>query len=284
DELVITFIKKFKILSPQQEKLPIAIDESQMAIRMYDKPFFYDGPLQPFFLSYFGQSSFLVQGSYVLYYQEQFLEHALSDTSSMFQKERSIKQSAIVVDEKFLPDLVQNILGKLGFDENDVASWSEPIEHINLYPELQDIYIYGRNIPKFVQNKIQSVNPEKILGGNIKDKFGDRKRFLYCGINSHNINAILIYELIFRSSLRNEFGLGLYTTLNLDYAISYTGRNDILEGLISSNKDLIRECHDPIFSEVEQVVGRTELAVKAFEIVYLPSYISFKIMKDISNT
>ncbi|CAG8668497.1 13325_t:CDS:2 [Funneliformis caledonium] len=285
--------------------------------------------------------------------------------------------NSIVVAEKFSPDLVQHILGKLGFDENDVASWSEPIEvpfgvsstlyiarfaiihglpfqHINLYPELQDIYIFGGNIPKFIQNKIQSVNPEKILGGKvrntipaniftykykfrsneqklnvisqIRDKFGDGRRFLYRGINSHNINATLTYgfmDVIFRSSLRKEFGPGLYTTPNLDYAISYAGRNgtllifdlsnfdrnltskhlkdleewkatvkghiclgdddkprppfheeDILEGLISSNHDIIRECHDPIPSEVEQVVGRTELAFKAFEnrlfaIIYL---------------
>ncbi|CAG8568148.1 15926_t:CDS:2 [Funneliformis mosseae] len=115
-----------------------------------------------------------------------------------------------------------------------------PFQHINLYPELRDI---------------QSVNPEKILGGKvrntipasiftykykfrsneqklnvisqIRDKFGDRRRFLYREINSHNINVTLTYGfiVIYRSSLRNEYGPGIYTTPNLDYAISYAGRN-----------------------------------------------------------
>ncbi|CAG8736531.1 11209_t:CDS:1, partial [Funneliformis mosseae] len=51
---------------------------------------------------------------------------------------------------------------------------------------------------------------------------------------------------------------------------------DILEGLISFNHDIIRVCHDPIPSEVEQVVGRTELAFEALKIIYLPSYICFE--------
>ncbi|CAG8671070.1 7759_t:CDS:2, partial [Funneliformis caledonium] len=137
--------------------------------------------------------------------------------------------NAIVVDEKFSSDL-----------------------HINLHPELQDIYIYGGNIPKFIQNKIQSVNPEKILKLNvisqIRDKFGDRRRFPYRGINSHNINATLTYGFIDDDKPRPPFH-----------------EEDILEGLISFNHDIIREFHDPIPSEVEQVVGRTELAFKAFE-------------------
>ncbi|CAG8526395.1 8061_t:CDS:2 [Funneliformis mosseae] len=138
----------------------------------------------------------------------------------------------------------------------------------------------------------------------IRDKFGDR-RFLYRGINSQNINATLTYGfiVIFRSSLRNEYGPGIYTTPNLDYAISYAGRNGMLlifdcsnldRNLTSKHLNDLEEwkatvkshiCledddkprppfHEEDILEVEQVVGRTELAFKAFEnrlfaIIYL---------------
>src|SRR5438034_2516804 len=52
DELINTFIKKFQTLIPKQEKLPIVIDESQVAITKHEKCFSTtqnDGQLRPFF-------------------------------------------------------------------------------------------------------------------------------------------------------------------------------------------------------------------------------------------
>ncbi|CAI2166915.1 19276_t:CDS:2 [Funneliformis geosporum] len=82
-----------------------------------------------------------------------------------------------------------------------------PFQHIKFYPELENIYMY---IGKIVQNKIQSVNPERILeASQIRDKFGDRKKFLYREINSHNNNAILskgFMDAIFQGSLKMKLG------------------------------------------------------------------------------
>ncbi|CAB4412115.1 unnamed protein product [Rhizophagus irregularis] len=52
DGLINTFVKKFQTLIPKQEKLPIVIDESQVAINKHEKHFsttIANGPLRPFF-------------------------------------------------------------------------------------------------------------------------------------------------------------------------------------------------------------------------------------------
>src|SRR4051794_22619297 len=134
-----------------------------------------------------------------------------------------------------------------------------PFRHIDLYPELEGFYMYGGEIPKIVKDKIQSLSTEKILGGKtrstipanifayeykyksneqkinvisqIRDKFGDQKKFLYRGINSHNINLTLtegFMDARYQGSLRKEFGVGLYTTPDIEYAVLYAGRNGSL--------------------------------------------------------
>src|ERR1700733_932027 len=101
--------------------------------------------------------------------------------------EEASQESSKSVAEAFSPDRVQKILVELGFGEDNVASWNEPIEvpfgvsstlfiarvaiiyglpfrHIDLYPELEGIYVHGGNIPNIVKDKIQSLNTEKIVG------------------------------------------------------------------------------------------------------------------------
>ncbi|CAB4382217.1 unnamed protein product [Rhizophagus irregularis] len=229
-----------------------------------------------------------------------------------------------------------------------------PFRHIDLYPELDYIQTHGGEIPKFVNKKIQSLSTKQILGGEprntipenifiygyiykpeeqalnvvsqIMDKFGHTKKFLYRGINTHDIRETLLegfMEVRGRVSMRKDFGDGLYATPDIEYAIKYTGRNgsllvfdwsdldrnltykilddlevwkatvkgficlgnnnkplppqhyeDIIQGPISSNYDAISHCHEPVPLDTEQVVGKTDLGIKAFAnryfaIVYL---------------
>ena len=203
----------------------------------------------------------------------------------LFQESKSVP-----VAETFSPNQVKKILAKIGFNEDDVASWNESIEvplgvsstlyitriaiisglsfpYVNLYQELEGICMYGGKIPQCVQDKIHSISTKEILGGKgevgdcipekvlaytynyrkdeqklkvisqIRDKFGDTRKFLYRGINSHNMNATLVEGFMDRSSLRKEFGTGLYATPNIDYAIEYAGRNGTLIIFDWSNPD-----------------------------------------------
>ncbi len=227
-------------------------------------------------------------------------------------------------------------------------------QHIDLYPELDYIQTHGGEIPKFVNKKIQSLSTKQILGGEprntipenifiyeyiykpkeqvlnvvsqIMDKFDHTKKFLYRGINTHDIRETLLegfMEVRGRASMRKDFGVGLYATPDIEYAIKYAGRNgsllvfdwsdldrnltykvlddlevwkatvkgficlgdnnkplppqhyeDIIQGPISSNYDAISHYHEPVPLDTEQVVGKTDLGIKAFAnrffaIVYL---------------
>ena len=227
-------------------------------------------------------------------------------------------------------------------------------QHIDLYPELDYIQTHGGEIPKFVNKKIQLLSTKQILGGEprntipenifiyeytykskeqvlnvvsqIMDKFGHTKKFLYCGIDTHDIRETLLEGFMEgrgRVSMRKDFGGGLYATPDIEYAIKYAGRNgsllvfdwsdpdrnltykilddlevwkatvkgficlgnnnkllppqhyeDIIQGPISSNYDAISHCHEPVPLDAEQVVGKTDLGIKAFAnrlfaIVYL---------------
>jgi hypothetical protein len=80
---------------------------------------------------------------------------------------------------------------------------------------------------RFNEQKINIISQIKII-------FGNQKKFLYCGINSHNINYINLtlikgfMDARHQGSLRKEFGVGLYTTPNIEYAVSYAGRNGFI--------------------------------------------------------
>src|SRR3954453_20857386 len=112
--------------------------------------------------------------------------------------EASFQESKRVpVAETFSPDQVKKILVEIGFNENKVASWSEPIEvplgvsstlfiarmaiisgfpfpHVNLYQELEGIYMYGGKIPQCVQDKIQPLSTEEILGGEVRNTIPEK--------------------------------------------------------------------------------------------------------------
>ncbi|RIA83750.1 hypothetical protein C1645_742841 [Glomus cerebriforme] len=161
--------------------------------------------------------------------------------------------------QTFSPDQVKKILVEIGFNEDNVASWSEPVEvplgvSSTLFIARMAI-ILSLSTEEILGGKVRKTIPEKIFAytynyrknkrklnviSQIRNKFGDTKRFLYRGINSHNINEILaegFMDVRGRASLRKDFGVGLYTTPNIDYAISYAGRNGTLIIFDWSNPD-----------------------------------------------
>src|SRR3954466_4510819 len=95
-------------------------------------------------------------------------------------------KSVPAVVETFSPDQVKEILVKIGFNEDDVAKWSEsigvplgissalfiarmaiisgfPFPQANLYQELEGICMYGGKIPQCVQEEIHSISTKEIL-------------------------------------------------------------------------------------------------------------------------
>ncbi|PKC04163.1 hypothetical protein RhiirA5_422656 [Rhizophagus irregularis] len=254
----------------------------------------------------------------------------------------SLQELSKSVTETFSPDRVQKILVELGFGEDNVASWNEPIEvpfgvsstlfiarvaiiyglpfrHIDLYPELDYIQTHGGEIPKFVNKKIQSLSTKQILGGEPRNTIPENI-FIYEYIYKPEEQALNV-----RNSFRRVYGGkrsgfhekrfwgGLYATPDIEYAIKYAGRNgsllvfdwsdldrnltykilddlevwkatvkgficlgnnnkplppqnyeDIIQGPISSNYDAISHCHEPVPLDTEQVVGKTDLGIKAF--------------------
>ncbi|RGB35524.1 hypothetical protein C1646_759217 [Rhizophagus diaphanus] len=209
-----------------------------------------------------------------------------------------------------------------------------PFRYIDPYPELDYIQTHGGEIPKFVNKKIQSLSTKQILGGEprntipenifvyeyiykpeeqalnvvsqIMDKFGHTKKFLYRGINTHDIRETLLegFMEILNMPLNTleEWSLLAFDWSDLDRNLTYKilddlevwkatvrgficlGNNnespppqhyeDIIQGPISSNYDAISHCHEPVPLDTEQVVGKTDLGIKAFAnrffaIVYL---------------
>lgn len=90
--------------------------------------------------------------------------------------EESFQESkSVPVAETFSPNQVKKILVKIGFNKDNVETWSEPIKvllgvsstlfiarmaiisrfifpYANLYQELEGIHMYGGKIPKFVKD------------------------------------------------------------------------------------------------------------------------------------
>ncbi|CAG8752104.1 2723_t:CDS:2, partial [Racocetra fulgida] len=129
-------------------------------------------------------------------------------------------------------------------------------QHISLYPAIESEYVHKQcKIPEFVSKDIQSIDPGKIIPGRahrtfpqnilvckeqftyndrpkildqIKNKFTDRN-FLYRGTSRSVIPAVISagFDLV-THNIRNEFGPGLYTTPDIDYALRYCGQAGVL--------------------------------------------------------
>jgi hypothetical protein len=185
------------------------------------------------------------------------------------------------------------MLNEFCFENKEVKKWNEPIEiplGISMTPfvireailsglHFQDIEDYPEieyeckkgHIPKWVSQKVQSVNPGRLIPGtgtpyktypeyisvykfqkpsknkdqtNILDPLkinpnDSKQHFLYRGIRTlDNISVFLSSGLALLSqSVNNEFGPGLYCTPNFDLAVEYAGRNGAILVFDWSNLD-----------------------------------------------
>ncbi|CAG8645446.1 15703_t:CDS:2, partial [Acaulospora colombiana] len=125
--------------------------------------------------------------------------------------------------------------------------------HIHHYPEIEQYAFSKGKIPPFVTNEVQSIPPGKIVNAQCHSTFPE-SIFIYkwqiLGKNKNRekileqINELLYNKyLLYRgvrtwvevhraiingfptNSVNNEFGFGVYTTPDFDYAVEYAGRN-----------------------------------------------------------
>ncbi|CAB4428303.1 unnamed protein product [Rhizophagus irregularis] len=189
------------------------------------------------------------------------------------------------------PEKVRKMLREFGFDNKEVELWSEPIEiplgvsmtpfvirevilsglhfqDIEEYPEISYECKKGR-IPKWVSQKVQSVNPGRIIPGTgtparsypdyvsvykfqkpsknkdqakILDPLNinpndSNQHFLYRGIRTLDTIPVFLLRIALVSSVNNEFGPGLYCTPNFNLAVEYAGKNGAIFVYDWSNLD-----------------------------------------------
>ncbi|CAB5370818.1 unnamed protein product [Rhizophagus irregularis] len=169
--------------------------------------------------------------------------------------------------------------------------WSEPIEiplGVSMTPfvihevilsglHFQDIEEYPEIsyeckkgwIPKWVSQKVQSVNPGRIIPGTgtparsypdyvsvykfqkpsknkdqakILDPLNinpndSNQHFLYRGIRTSDTIPVFLLRIVLVSSVNNEFGPGLYCTPNFNLAVEYAGKNGAIFVYDWSNLD-----------------------------------------------
>ncbi|RIA91002.1 hypothetical protein C1645_822574 [Glomus cerebriforme] len=147
-----------------------------------------------------------------------------------------------------------------GYNNSTVAEMFSPnqlvllllaVSHFNLYPELEGIYMHGGEIPNFVKDKIQSSSTERILGGEPRNTI-----YLHTSININPKNKSSIETLAEgfmdvrgRASLKKDFGIGMESNSNNNKPRPPQHYEDIIQGSISSNYDIISQCYDPVPSE-----------------------------------
>ncbi|GBB96905.1 hypothetical protein RclHR1_02870003 [Rhizophagus clarus] len=189
------------------------------------------------------------------------------------------------------PEQVREMLNEFGFDSEEVKLWNEPIkiplgvsmspfvirevilsglhfQDIEEYPEIAYECKKGQ-IPKWVSQKVQSVNPGRLIPGTgtpdrsypdyisvyrfqkpsknrdqtkILDPLkinlnNSNQHFLYRGIRTLDIIPVFLLRVALAPSVNNEFGPGIYCTPNFDLAVEYAGRNGAILVFDWSNLD-----------------------------------------------
>ncbi|CAB5185010.1 unnamed protein product [Rhizophagus irregularis] len=128
------------------------------------------------------------------------------------------------------PEKVRKMLREFGFDNKEV-------EYIEEYPEISYECKKGR-IPKWVSQKVQSVNPGRIIPGTgTPARSYPDYHFLYRGIRTSDTIPMFLLRIALVSSVNNEFGPGLYYTPNFNLAVEYAGKNGAIFVYDWSNLD-----------------------------------------------
>jgi hypothetical protein len=118
-----------------------------------------------------------------------------------------------------LPEHVRNVLEELGFDQDQIIKWNEPIDvpfgastelfvareailsglefsHYDIYPGLS-IYNTGNDcIPDCVTEDAKSLSPEEIMGGQVNSRFLNKNIFVYKMGKIHKNNKDVYQKVV----------------------------------------------------------------------------------------